>query len=366
MNNKSNAKPELLAPAGDYEKLLTAFHFGADAVYLAGKNFGLRAYASNFSIEEINSACAYAHSIGKKVYVALNIFAKNADFVLLLDYLKSLSDARVDAVLVSDLGIYSFVKNNCDIPIHISTQANTTNKYATAMWTTLGAERVVLARETSLKDIKEIKDFCPNTSIECFVHGAMCISYSGRCLLSDYLTGRKSNRGECAQACRWKWEVREVSNAHDTLEIAEDSRGTYLFNSKDLNMIEHIAELCEAGVDSFKIEGRMKSPFYTATVVNAYRRAIDNYFLGLPFDVSLCAELEKASHRKYTTGFYFDEEESRQYYESSRAVEESKFIAVVLDYKDGVVTVEQRNRFKEGDKLEILSCGDGFGKSVTV
>ena len=366
INNNFNV--ELLAPAGSYEKMLTAFHFGADAVYLAGKRFGLRAFADNFTDEQIAQAVQYAHSIGKKVYVTVNVFAHNKDFVELKDYLQVLQNANVDVVIVSDLGVFQFVKANSSLNVHVSTQANTTNKYSVKAWMDMGAERVVLAREVGLKNIREIKDFCPQTQLETFVHGAMCISYSGRCLLSNYLTHRDGNKGECVQACRWAWQVRE-ENREEWLPVQEDERGTYIFNSKDMNMLAHVGELINAGVDSFKIEGRMKSAFYVATTVNAYRRAIDAYLAGnLTQELidNLNLDLCKASHRKYTTGFYFDEDQSRQYYESSRAVEESKFIAKVLDYKDGIVTVEQRNKFVVGDVLEILSTGDSFNKTFTV
>ena len=359
---------ELLAPAGNMEKLKTAFHFGADAVYLAGKHYGLRAFADNFTNEEIAEACAYAHNLGKKVYVTLNVFAKNADFANLANYLKVLEDARVDAVLVSDVGMFSFVKQHCNVPIHISTQANTTNKYAVDYWHKAGAERVVLAREVSMADIAEIHNFVPNCQLETFVHGAMCISYSGRCLMSNYLTSRDSNQGACVQACRWNWEVREVGR-EDFMPVMEDERGTYIFNSKDMNMLAHLEQLAQSGVVSFKIEGRMKSPFYVATVVNAYRRAIDainNGSLTEQLVEQLNEDLNKASHRAYTTGFYFDENQSRQYYPSSKAVEEYKFIAVVKQVLDGAIVVEQRNKFVVGEELEILSVTEHHNKIFAV
>lgn len=364
-----NDKFELLAPAGNMEKLKTAFHFGADAVYLAGKQYGLRAFADNFSNEEIAEAAKFAHELGKKVYVTLNIFPKNADFAALDEYLAVLENARVDAVLVSDVGVMDFVLKHSKLPLHVSTQANTTNGYAVQFWHNMGAERVVLAREVPLCDVAEIHRMCPDVQLETFVHGAMCISYSGRCLMSNYLTNRDSNRGECVQACRWKWEVREVSRA-DSMPVWEDDRGTYIFNSKDMNMLAHLPELMEAGVYSFKIEGRMKSPFYVATVVNAYRRALDAIFCG-KFDEKLVAELNgelnKASHRDYTTGFYFNEEETRQYYQDSRAVEEYKFIAVVKQIlPNGKVVVEQRNKFVLGDVLETLSVGFDTDKQFVV
>ena len=365
---KTVGKVELLAPAGNMEKLQTAFHFGADAVYLAGKRYGLRAFADNFTDGEIAQAASYAHTLGKKVYVTLNIFASNVDFDDLADYLKVLEQAKVDAVLISDVGVFDFVRSHSSLPIHISTQANTTNKYAVDFWKKQGCERVVLAREVPLREIAEISAFSPEVQLEAFVHGAMCVSYSGRCLMSNYLTNRNSNRGECVQACRWQWEVREVSR-EDSMPVMEDERGTYIFNSKDMNMLAHLPELIDAGIVSFKIEGRMKSSFYVATVVAAYRRALDAIYAGrfTPELIDeLNAELNKASHREYTTGFYFDEQESRQYYPSSKAVEEYKFVAVVKEMGDGCAVVEQRNKFTVGETLEVLSATDDCGKTFTV
>ena len=365
---QSTTNIELLAPAGSMEKLKTAFHFGADAVYLAGKRYGLRAFADNFTDEEIAEACAYAHSLNKKVYVTLNIYARDFDFDGLKDYLKVLEQAQVDAVLVSDVGVFDFVKRNSTLPIHISTQANTTNSYAVQHWRDAGAERVVLARELPLSDIAQIHSRCPDVQLEAFVHGAMCISYSGRCLMSNYLANRDGNRGECVQACRWQWEVREVSRS-DAMPVMEDDRGTYIFNSKDLNMLAHLPKLIDAGVISFKIEGRMKSAFYVATVVAAYRRALDAIAKGEFSDElirELNAELNKASHREYTTGFYLDEQESRQYYDSSKAVEEYKFIAVILNMGSKKAQIEQRNKFTVGETLEILSANEYSGKTFVV
>lgn len=364
---RKDRKTELLAPAGNMEKLLTALHFGADAVYLAGKKFGLRAFADNFDDDEIVQATQICHQANVKVYVALNIFASDKDFAELGDYLKVLEKAQIDAVLVSDVGVFDFVKAHSDLPIHISTQANTTNKYAVAHWKKLGAERVVLAREIPLREISEISAFCPDVQLEAFVHGAMCVSYSGRCLLSNYLTERNANRGECVQACRWEWQVREVSR-QDWLPVYEDERGSYIFNSKDMNMLAHLPQLMDAGITCFKIEGRMKSAFYVATVVAAYRRAIDAIEQG-KFTPELIAELQselnKASHRDYTTGFYIDEQE-RQYYDSSKASETYKFVAVVKQVGQGSVTVELRNKFAVGDVLEVLAASDFCGKTFTV
>lgn len=365
---KNTQKIELLAPAGNMEKLKTAFHFGADAVYLSGKKFGLRAYADNFSDEEIFAAVQYAHALNKKVYVTLNVFPKDSDFVELKSYLAVLENAQVDAVLVSDVGMFDFVKTNSSLAIHVSTQANTLNSNAVRFWRNMGAERVVLARELSLKEIAAIHNSCPNVQLEVFVHGAMCISYSGRCLMSNYLVNRDSNRGECVQACRWKWEVREVSRT-DSMPVEEDECGTYIFNSKDMNVLAHLPQILQSGVVSLKIEGRMKSAFYVATVVSAYRRAIDAIQNGIftpELCQTLCVELNKASHREYTTGFYFDENETRQFYDDSRAVEEYKFIAVVKESDGGVLTIEQRNKFSVGDVLEILSATENTCKTFTV
>lgn len=345
---------ELLAPAGNFEKFLTALHFGADAVYLAGGRFGLRAFAGNFTNEEIEKAVEIAHKRGKKVYITLNIIAHDKDFEGLKDYLKFLESAKVDAVIVADLGMLQFIRVHAPmLNVHVSTQANIINSYSANLMAELGAKRLILARELSLEEIKKIRQsVSPKVEIEVFVHGAMCMAYSGRCLLSNYLTGRDSNHGECVQACRWKYLVREV-NRDDELEVQEDEKGSYIFNSKDLNMLPYLGELKEIGVDSVKIEGRMKSVYYVATVVNAYRRALD-MLPKKPTD-ELCRELMKASHRKYTTGFYFGDE-GKQYTEDSMPIQESDFIAVVSsDAKDGVVEVEMRNKFSVGDELEVLS-----------
>lgn len=346
---------ELLAPAGNYEKFLTALHFGADAVYLAGNRFGLRAFAGNFSDEEIKKAVALAHSLKKKVYVTLNIIAHDADFEGLKEYLLFLqNEAKVDAVIVADIGIMQFVRINAPLlDIHLSTQANIINSYSANFFAELGVKRLILARELSLKEIANIrKNLSPKVEIEVFVHGAMCMAYSGRCLLSNYLSGRDSNHGECVQACRWKYYVREVSR-DDELEVEEDDKGSYIFNSRDLNMLPYLKELKDAGVDSIKIEGRMKSSFYVATVVNAYRMTL-NILPKKPTE-EICEELMKASHRRYTTGFYFDET-NRQYQEDSTPVQNSEFVALVTSDGDGkTVEVEMRNKFSVGDTLEILS-----------
>ena len=361
---------ELLAPAGNMEKLKTAFHFGADAVYLAGKRYGLRAFADNFTDDEIAEAANYAHSLGKKVYVTLNIFAHNPDFEDLKDYLKVLENAQVDAVLVSDVGMFSFVKQNCNLPIHISTQANTTNKHAVKFWTEQGAERVVLARELSLTEIAEIGEKT-TVELETFVHGAMCISYSGRCLLSAFLTGRDGNRGACAQACRWDYTIMEKNRPGEQFDIQEDERGTYIMNSKDLCLIDYLPELIRAGVCSLKIEGRMKSVHYVATVVSTYRKAIDSCFANIDKYKTRKAwreELEKVSHRPYTTGFALGKpDENSQVYTTSSYEQTHDFVGIVTGYdvENKRALFEQRNNVKEGEVLELL-MPDGKLLEVTL
>jgi putative protease len=272
-------KIELLSPAGDMNKLKTAFYYGADAVYIGGKAFSLRALAGNFSDEEILEAVEYAHKLNKKVYVTVNILARNYDIDKAVEYLKFLESANIDGAIISDVGLISLAREIApNLAINVSTQANTLNYKAVEFWRDYGVKRVILARELSLKEIKEIKKRVPDIEIETFIHGAMCISYSGRCLLSDYRTGRSSNRGACVQACRWNFEIREKGSNGAYMEMEEDERGTYILNSKDLNLIDYIAELDDAGVISFKVEGRMKSEYYLATVINAYRRAIDEYY----------------------------------------------------------------------------------------
>ena len=360
---------ELLAPAGNFEKMKIALAYGADAVYMAGKKFGLRAFADNFDLNELKEAVSYAHNLGKKVYITLNILAHESDFEGLKEYVQFLEQINVDAVLIADLGIMQFVRQNAPkLTIHVSTQASVLNSYAVNTYASLGAKRIVLARECSINEIKELRKSIPqDIELEAFVHGAMCISYSGRCLLSNYLTGRDSNRGACVQACRWEYTISEKSRQDDKYPIQEDERGTYILNSKDLNMIEYLKELADAGVCSFKIEGRMKSPYYVANVVNAYRRAIDNINSLTPsFLEMLKTELVKTSHRKYTTGFYFGSND-KECLESSYPVQTHEFMAEVLeDAKLGKVLVEMRNRFKVGDTLEVLSPTDTFNKKITI
>lgn len=351
---------ELLAPAGTFLKLKTAFKFGADAVYFAGKKFGLRAFAGNFEDNEIEEAVKYAHSLNKKVYITVNILAHEADFDGLKDYILYLDKIGVDALIVADVGIIKLIRDIApNLDIHVSTQANVTNSYSVKFFKDLGVKRIVLARELSITEIKKIHEEVPDIELEAFVHGAMCISYSGRCLLSNYFTGRDSNRGACVQACRWEYTITEKSRQGQQFPIEEDERGTYILNSKDLCMINHLKELEEAGVCSFKIEGRMKSEYYVACTVNAYKRALN----GEDIDVS---ELEKSSHRLFTTGFYFGEKD-KECFKSSSPVQTHEFMALVLeDEKDGYVKIEQRNRFKVGDSLEVLSPDENFNKIIVV
>lgn len=371
---------ELLAPAGNFEKFLTALDFGADAVYLAGQRFSLRAFAGNFSDEEILKACSIAHERGKKVYVTINIIAHSSDFVGLEDYLKFLEQAKVDGVIVADIGVINFIKEHSSLDIHVSTQANVLNLESAKFFEKMGAKRIVLARELSFNEIKYIREnLSKDVELEVFVHGAMCISYSGRCLLSNYLAGRDSNRGMCTQACRWEYSVTERSRQGENYEVQEDDKGTYIFNSKDLNLLKYIDRLIEIGVSSFKIEGRMKSSYYVANVTNAYRRTIDlylDYKKENTFDGELTSfekdnaeilnqlysELEKSSHRKYTTGFCFNDD-NKENLQSSMPVATKKFVGVVLeDTKNGKTLIEQRNNFSISQTIEVLS----FGKNLNL
>ena len=363
-------KLELLAPAGNFSKLKTAVYYGADAVYIGGKNFSLRAFSDNFTDEEIVEAVKFAHGKNVKIYVTVNIFAKNSDFEKAAEYFRFLEIAKVDAVLITDVGLISLCKKVApELKIHLSTQANTLNKYAVKFWGELGLERVVLARELSLSEIKEISEFNPETQLEAFVHGAMCISYSGRCLLSNYFNGRDANRGECVQACRWQYELREKSKNGEFFPIEEDERGSYILNSKDLNMIEHIDEMAEAGVCSLKIEGRMKSEYYLATVINAYRRAIDEYYkIGDKYKKNkmFYDELLKTNHRVFTTAYMLGENKETVNYSDSQSAGEKQFIATVLEGTNdkGYFIAEMRNRFKKGDKLELLTPNDNFNSVI--
>ncbi|MBO5214777.1 MAG: U32 family peptidase [Clostridia bacterium] len=361
---------ELLAPAGNLERLETALHFGADAVYLAYKKFGLRAFADNFDLDELKQAVDYCHAKNKKVYVTINILAHDRDFETLPEFLVELDKIRPDGAIVSDLGVASLIKKIAPhVPLHLSTQANLTNKYAAKEYVDFGFKRLVLARELSLPEVRKIRDFIPDDiEIEAFVHGAMCISYSGRCLLSNFLTGRSGNNGECAQSCRWEYFMREKSRT-DELTMQEDEHGTYILNSKDMNMLEHIDKLVDAGVTSFKIEGRVKTSYYVASVVNAYRRAIDHLEkFGRPYVApsELVEDLKKPSHRMYCTGFYLGDVQNNECYETSKPKQNYDFIALTLDSTEGGAIVEMRNRFRVGDELEVLSPGAHHNAKIIV
>lgn len=362
-------KIELLSPAGDFEKLKTAIHFGCDAVYFAGKRFGLRAFSDNFDDDEIIKAIKYAHDHNVKVYITVNILAHNDDFNGLLDYLKFLDQNKADGVIVSDLGIAKLVLDNTNLELHVSTQANITNLYSAKVWQNMGAKRLVLARELNLKEIYNIKKELNNDiDIETFVHGAMCISYSGRCLLSNYLTGRDSNKGACAQPCRWNYALGIKDDKDDIsyYPIQEDNKGTYILNSKDLCLINNIKDLYDAGINSFKIEGRMKSNYYVATITNAYRRAIDDFYNNIKRDFDYISELQKTSNREFTTGFYFDSDQKTNTL-TSKVSQTYMYTAVVLDYLDNnYLLVEHRNKFKLGDTLEVLSPDENFNKTFKV
>lgn len=362
-------KPELLAPAGNMEKLHMALLYGADAVYLGGKMFGLRAFASNFSLAEMDEAVAFAHSLHKKVYVTVNIFAHNEDINALPDYLRSLQAIGVDALLVSDFGVWSVAREIIpEMPLHVSTQANTTNWAAVKAWENLGASRVVLARELSFTEMKEIGSKT-EVELEAFVHGAMCISYSGRCWLSSYLTGRDGNRGACAQVCRWEFNLTEKNRPGEVYDVAGDDQGTYIMNSKDLCLLPYLPQLMEAGICSFKIEGRMKSAHYAASVVSVYRRAIDACWRDpqhYTVKQEWLDELEKVSHRPYTTGFALGKPDATaQVYTTSSYLQTHEFVGLVRDWDNGRLTVEQRNHMKEGETLEVF-CPDGSLRTLVL
>lgn len=365
-------KPELLAPAGTLEKLKFAVHYGADAVYIAGKRYGLRAFAGNFDSQQMAEGIAYAHSRQVKVYVTVNIFSHNEDLQGMEEYLQELLELGVDAIIVSDPGIIRIAREKVpDLPVHISTQANTTNWSAVQLWKDLGAERVVLARELTLPEIQEIKKRV-DIELETFVHGAMCISYSGRCLLSNYMTERDSNQGQCAQACRWNYNLVEEKRPNEFYPIQEDERGTYVFNSQDLCLLSHLPQLIETGISSLKIEGRMKSAYYVATIVRAYRNMIDACYEGAAVSDDIhfwMEELQKVSHRPYTTGFYFGKpEKGALTLEDSQYIRPYDFIGVVQAYdaETGMATIEQRNHFAVGDVVEFFSPQYGwFEQTIT-
>ncbi|MFO3718224.1 U32 family peptidase [Anaerococcus sp. ENR1011] len=363
----TDKKVELLAPAGDMERLEAAVKFGADAVFMAGDSFGLRANAKNFNREAMKQAVDYAHENGVNVHITMNIVPHDEDMVGIEDYLKYLDEIGVDALIISDPGIFSIAKELTDIDLHVSTQASVTNSATVNFWYNMGAKRVILARELSLEEIIEIRNNTPkDLEIEVFVHGAMCISYSGRCLLSNYMTGRDANRGDCAQACRWKYSIQEENRPGEYYPIEEDGSGTYIMNSKDLCLIDELDKLIEAGIDSFKIEGRMKTAFYVATVIRSYRQAIDAYYEGNYNEETVQKyfnELQKASHRHYTKGFFHKKPDGEdQIYENSSYIRKYDFIGTVLDYNPETkeAMIEQRNRFFPGEEIEIFGNSKDF------
>ncbi|MBR5944844.1 MAG: U32 family peptidase [Lachnospiraceae bacterium] len=366
-------KPELLIPAGSLEVLKTAVIYGADAVYIGGDAFSLRAKAKNFSREEMEEGIAFAHERGVKVYVTANIFAHNYDLNAAEKYFAELKEIKPDALIISDPGMFSLARKICpEIEIHISTQANNTNYLTYNFWWEQGAKRVVTARELSLAETKQIRDNIPEEmEIESFIHGAMCISYSGRCLLSNYFTGRDSNRGACTHPCRWKYYISEETRPNEYLPVYENERGTYIFNSKDLCMIEYIPEMIDAGIDSFKIEGRMKTALYVATVARTYRKAIDAFFESEETYRAHMdwykAEIAKCTYRQFSTGFYFGKpDENSQIYDSNTYVSEYIYLGYIEYFDDkGLAVISQRNKFLKGDKIEIMKP-DGRNVAVTV
>lgn len=351
-------KAELLAPAGNMEKLKMAFHYGADAVFLGGKMFNLRAGSTNFEDDELREAVEYAHKRNKKVYVTLNIIAHNKELDILPSYVKTLEEIGIDGVIVADMGVFQVVKENSNLPISISTQASNTNWRSVKMWKELGAKRVVMAREISLEELAEIRMKVPDIEIEAFVHGAMCIAISGRCLLSNYMTGRDANRGDCAQACRWKYKLVEEKRPDQEFPIYEDEHGTHIFNSKDLCAIEFIDKLLDIGIDSFKIEGRMKGIYYVANAVKVYREAIDSYYTGsYKYNPKWMSELQTISHRLYTDGFYHGrpDEGGQNYNDRNSYSQTHKLVAKVIDIlEDGAYKLEIRNQVNTTDEIEWI------------
>ena len=365
-------RPELLIPASSLEVLKTAVIFGADAVYIGGEAFGLRAKAKNFSKDDMREGIAFAHEHGAKVHVTVNILAHNDDLPGVEEYLKELKELKPDALIIADPAIFEMAKEICpDIERHISTQANNTNYGTYLFWWKQGAKRVVSAREPSLKEIREIRDRIPEEmEIESFIHGAMCISYSGRCLLSNYFTGRDANQGACTHPCRWKYAVVEEKRPGEYLPVYENERGTYIFNSKDLCMIGHIPEMIEAGIDSFKIEGRMKTALYVATVARTYRKAIDDYLenpdkyeANMPWYLD---QISNCTYRQFTTGFYFGKpDEEAQIYDNNTYIREYTYLGIIGGERDGLYRIEQRNKFSVGETIEIMKP-NGENIQVTV
>ena len=369
-------RPEILSPAGNFEKMRAAIRYGADAVYLAGQIFGMRAAADNFSIEEMGEAVRYAHERGVKVYLTLNTMPREYEYPLLREYLNDLSDVGLDAMIIADVGVISLVKEILpEMEIHISTQANATSAAACRAWYAMGAKRVVLARELTLDEIKSIRANIPDDlELECFVHGSMCISYSGRCLLSNHMVGRDANRGMCAQPCRWnytikRYEIEEEKRPDCKMPVEEVNGETFIMASRDTCTIEHIPELVEAGINSFKIEGRMKSAYYTAVSTNAYKMALDSYFSGdYQYDPAWYRELESVSHRDYHTGYYFtDSHADANVAPTNGYIKDKAYLAVAVSYdsESGLAEFTQRNKMCFGDEAELLTPG-AIGRPLVI
>ncbi len=366
-------KPELLIPASSLEVLKTAVIFGADAVYIGGEVFSLRAKSKNFSMDDMREGIAFAHAHGAKVYVTANILAHNGDLDGVEEYFRELKAIEPDALIISDPGVFQIAKEICpEIEVHISTQANNTNYRTYRFWHSLGAKRVVSARELSMDELRELRANIPeDLEIETFIHGAMCISYSGRCLLSSYFTGRDANQGACTHPCRWKYAIMEETRPGEYLPVYENERGTYIFNSKDLCMIEHIPELVESGIDSFKIEGRMKTALYVAVVTRTYRQAIDDYMKDEALYRSRMdyykEEIAKCTYRQFTTGFFFGKpDHDTQIYDNNTYIKAYTYLGLIGEHRgDGFYSLEQRNKFSVGEKIEVMKP-DGRDLEVTV
>ena len=369
-------RPELLSPAGNFEKMRAAILYGADAVYLSGKIFGMRAAADNFTVEELKEAVEYAHERGVKVYLTVNTMPREYEYAALEEYFAAIKDIPLDALIVADVGVMTLAKEMLPgVELHISTQANSVSSRTVMAWHKLGAKRVVLARELTLEEIKAIRSAVPEEiEIECFIHGSMCVSYSGRCLLSNHIIGRDGNRGACAQPCRWNYSVKrmeivEEKRPETVIPIEEIEGESFIMSSRDTCTIEHIPELVEAGIDSFKIEGRMKSAYYTAVVTNTYKMALDSYFSGnYTYNPLWYRELESVSHRDYATGYYFsDSHLDANTAPTTGYIKDKAYLAVVLSYNEetGVAQMSQRNKMSLGDEIELLTPGN-VGKPLTV
>ncbi len=368
----NDRKPELLMPAGGMETLKVAVNYGADAVYMGGSSFGLRAKADNFTIEEMKQAVEYAHAHNVKVYVTVNIFAHNEDVEGLKKYFGEIKDIGIDAVLIADPGVFSLAREIMpDMEIHISTQANNTNYMTYKFWHNMGVKRVVCARELSLREIKGIRENIPDDlEIEAFIHGAMCISYSGRCLLSNYFTGRDANKGACTHPCRWKYAVMEETRPGEYLPVEEDERGTYIFNSKDLCMIDHIPDLIDAGIQSLKVEGRMKTSLYVAVAARTYREAIDDYYESPELYESKLdhyrEEIAACTMRDFTIGFYYGKPSYEdQIYDNNTYIRNAVYLGTVEEVVGDEIIIHQKNKFSVGDEIEVMLF-DGTNKKVKV